>query len=213
MTDGLSGDVQRLVDVSAAFATRESALLELALTAALDSEVDPVAVEEALLQGYLFLGYPSALAAFGLWRRLSGREAPPPSSEAREDWVRRGEEVCQRVYGRKYESLRHNVHALHGDLETWMIEEGYGKVLGRPGLALKSRELCIVALLAVLEAPTQLYSHLRGALNVGATPAQVEEALARAVRYCGPTGTQRAEDTWWQVWKRWEGGRGAGQES
>jgi hypothetical protein len=50
-----------------------------------------------------------------------------------------------------------------------MIVEGYGKVLGRPGLdAGDVRELCIVALLAVAGRAAQLYSHLRGALNAGA---------------------------------------------
>ena len=49
-----------------------------------------------------------------------------------------------------------------------MLAEGYGKVLGRPGLALEVRELCIVAILAGQDAAPQLYAHLRGALNVGA---------------------------------------------
>ncbi len=55
--------------------------------------------------------------------------------------------------------------------------KGYGKVLGRPGLDLATRELCIVALLAVLRTPRQLYSHLRGALNAGAPPPEMEEVL------------------------------------
>ena len=37
---------------------------------------EPTPVEEALLQSYLFVGYPAALNAFALWRQLSGRPAP-----------------------------------------------------------------------------------------------------------------------------------------
>jgi alkylhydroperoxidase/carboxymuconolactone decarboxylase family protein YurZ len=63
-------------------------------------------------------------------------------------------------------------------MERWMIVEGYGKVLSRPGLDLATRELCIVALLAPQDAAPQLYSHLRGALNAGAAESDVDEAVA-----------------------------------
>ncbi|GIS80694.1 MAG: hypothetical protein CM1200mP14_22600 [Gammaproteobacteria bacterium] len=49
--------------------------------------------------------------------------------------------------------------------------DGSGGIRQGPGAfrpVLVERELCIVALLAVLDVPKQLYSHLRGALNVGA---------------------------------------------
>jgi 4-carboxymuconolactone decarboxylase len=59
-----------------------------------------------------------------------------------------------------------------------MITEGYGRTLARPGLDLMRRELCTVAQTAVLEAPRQLHSHLRGAINAGATPGQIEGALS-----------------------------------
>jgi 4-carboxymuconolactone decarboxylase len=64
-----------------------------------------------------------------------------------------------------------------------MLVEGYGKVLGRPGLSLRRRELCIVAMLARQgrRVERQLYSHLRGALNAGASRAEVDEALEVAL--------------------------------
>jgi 4-carboxymuconolactone decarboxylase len=61
-----------------------------------------------------------------------------------------------------------------------MVEDGYGRVLGRPGLDLAVRELCIVGLLCPQDAPRQLYSHLRGALNTGASVEDVTEAVALA---------------------------------
>jgi 4-carboxymuconolactone decarboxylase len=161
-----------------------------------------VAVEEALLQSYLFLGYPAALNAIALWRRLSGRAAPEPSAQDPEAWGRRGEEVCRVVYGRAYEELRANVRALHPDMERWMVVEGYGKVLGRPGLALAQRELCIVALLAVQDAPRQLYSHLRGALHAGAAEAEVEAALADAAELSAPAARAHARECWRLVRER-----------
>lgn len=213
MTDGLTGGERALVRIAAALgvagAAGEAPELEAALEGA-RRDTDPHAVEEVLLQSYLFLGYPAALNAFARWRRVSGRPAGAPSPEGGRDHASRGEEVCRDVYGGQYERLRANVRALHPDMERWMVAEGYGRVLGRPGLGLAMRELCIVALLAVVEAPTQLYSHLRGALNVGATPTAVEAALEEAFRVSGPGAARRARETWDEVRARGAGGRGAG---
>jgi len=37
-----------------------------------------------------------------------------------------------------------------------MVETGYGRVMGRPGLELRMRELCVVAVLAGMNVPAQL---------------------------------------------------------
>src|SRR5206468_2047961 len=58
-----------------------------------------------------------------------------------------------------------------------LLVDAYGKVIGRPGLDLKRRELCTVAAIAVLDAAEQLHSHLRGALNTGASREEVEAVL------------------------------------
>ena len=72
---------------------------------------------------------------------------------------------------------RPNVERLHPALDRWMVEEGYGKVLSRGATDERTRELCIVALLGAANHERQLHSHLSGALNVGAAPDSVEEAL------------------------------------
>lgn len=197
----MSDGARALLAVSAALAARDEDVLEEALERAVE-EAEGARVEEVLLQSYLFLGYPTALNAFGAWRRVSGRPAGP-SSEDDHLWARRGHRVCQEVYGGQYAGLRENVRALHPEMERWMVEEGYGKVLGRPGLELSTRELCIVALLAVLDTPRQLHSHLRGALNVGASRHDVEEALAAAAAVSPPEAQARARVTWKSVWSRW----------
>ncbi len=196
----LPPDREALVAVSATLAARDEAALDRALIRA-EREASAVAVEETILQSYLFLGYPAALNAFGRWRALTGREAGAPTAD-HAVWAERGARVCQSVYGGQYEGLRANVGRLHPDMERWMVEEGYGKVLGREGLDLPTRELCIVALLAVLDVPRQLYSHLRGALNVGASEAEIERALEVAAPLSARTATERARDTWGSVRSR-----------
>ncbi len=208
--EGGAGRLRILAALSASLASRDPADLRRTLLAA-RGLLTGEEVEEVILQSYLFLGYPVALNAFGLWRRLSADETPgetgPGAGDAPrgrepgawEGWRVRGEAVCRAVYGGQYEDLRENIRALHPDMERWMVVEGYGKVLGRPGLGLAVRELCISALLAVLRTPRQLYSHLRGALNTGATPEQVEAALAQAFLRLDEEGRLEANEVWSRV--------------
>jgi len=141
----------------------------------------PEWVEEVVLQSYLFAGFPRALNAAREWRRISGRRAPARDEgeefgDARR-WKTDGEKTCATVYGPFYERLRHNIRELHPALDAWMIVEGYGKVLSRPALDLKRRELCIVSACATARQDRQLHSHLHGAIHAGASPAEVADAL------------------------------------
>ncbi|MEO6778970.1 MAG: carboxymuconolactone decarboxylase family protein [Gemmatimonadaceae bacterium] len=143
----------------------------------------PEAVDEVLLQSYLFAGFPRTLNAARVWREVSGEPAPTidalvsddvPTDSAAVDGEPealrlRGEEICRTVYGHHYDALRAAVSRLHPALDRWMVMDGYGKVLSRPGLSLVQRELCIAAACAASEQMPQLGSHLHGALNCGAT--------------------------------------------
>jgi 4-carboxymuconolactone decarboxylase len=192
-----------LVALSAAIGSGERSAVEAALDRAREAAA-PEAIEEALLQSYLFVGFPGALNAMAAWRDRSGRRAGKATGGSREEWRARGEAVCARVYGTQYERLRERVAQLHPDLEAWMLEEGYGKVLARPGLELTVRELCIVALLVAQDAPAQLHAHLRGALNVGASVEDVAEALEIACAAAPPARAQAAREVWAAVRARWE---------
>jgi 4-carboxymuconolactone decarboxylase len=144
-------------------------------------DVDPLAVEEIILQSYLFAGFPRALNAARAWRMVSERAAPESDAESSVDdlalWKARGEETCAIVYGESYEKLRRNIRELHPALDEWMIVDGYGKVLGRPGVDLRTRELCVVAACAVSGQQRQLHSHLRGAVNAGASSSELAAVL------------------------------------
>lgn len=184
-----------LVRLSAVIASRQTDELSKHFNL-IATQVDAVQVEEVILQSYLFLGYPIALNVMALWRKKIGPNTSIKSREDRDTWAVRGQEVCGAVYGGQYAELRAHIRRLHPDLEQWMVQEGYGKVLGRSGLSLMERELCIVALLAVLDVPKQLYSHLRGALNVGAHVWQVLRALEIGLEYTEDDVATRGRKTW-----------------
>lgn len=180
--DSLDPQTRDLVRFAAAIAQGYEPELRERVGLLRSSQVPPGWVEELLLQSVLMVGYPRALVAFTVWRKLGTVPAPPSDPDqdyARAaEWARRGEELCALVYGDNYRKLRESVRALHPVLDSWMVTEGYGRTLARPGLDLRRRELCTVAQTAVLEAPRQLHSHLRGALNAGATFAQIEGTLS-----------------------------------
>ncbi len=196
-----------VIQVSAAVAGRDREGLATALeVAARAAETDPtiaLAVDEVLLQSHLFVGYPSALDALAVWR-THGTTPPPPSEEPHDLWAARGARLCALVYGDQYGPLRENIRGLHPDAEEWMVTHGYGRVLGRPGLDLVTRELAVVAQLAVLGAIRQLYSHVRGALRVGASAAQVQSALDTAQPWISDTKKHQVEQVWSEVRSRHE---------
>ena len=176
----LEASLRHLVRISGAIAGSPEGQVRSLMSEAV-VEVDPVLVEEIILQSYLFAGFPRTLNAMRVWRSVSARPAPAVDPEASaadfESWRRRGEETCAVVYGESYEKLRKNIRGLHPALDEWMIVDGYGKVLSRPGVDLKTRELCVVAACAVSGQQRQLHSHLRGALNAGASAVEVAAVL------------------------------------
>jgi len=163
----------------------------------------PEWVEEVLLQSYLFAGFPRALNAAREWRRISGRAAPESDEGENFDnaprWRTEGEAACATVYGPFYERLRHNIRQLHPALDAWMIVDGYGKVLGRPGLDLFRRELCIIAACVAAAQDRQLHSHLHGARHAGASVAQVDATLDLLEGVVDPDALRSARMLWARV--------------
>src|SRR5881628_2230098 len=180
----LDSPTAALVRVAAAVATGKVPELDARLAAAREARVPGLWIEELLLQSMLVVGYPLALVAFGAWRRVGG---PAP---------------CREVYGRAYHKLLVNLRALHPALEDLVLVDAYGKVIGRPGLDLKRRELCTVATTAVLGTADQLHSHLRGALNTGASGEEIEAVLGLVDGDLDAERRQLADEQWADVKKR-----------
>jgi 4-carboxymuconolactone decarboxylase len=155
-------------------------------------------IEELLLQTYLFAGFPRALNGMREWRRISA--APASGTLAPNDTLTAtGEQTCARVYGPMYERLRENIAALHPRLDDWMIAEGYGKVLSRPGLDLERRELCIVAACAATGQDRQLQSHLHGARNAGVAVPVVSAAIMALQGVAPKPFLERATRLWARI--------------
>ncbi|MBI2923044.1 MAG: carboxymuconolactone decarboxylase family protein [Planctomycetes bacterium] len=138
--------------------------------------VSAEAIYEAALQTYLFAGYPRGISGLAAVARAVGPAAKPQSTGGLRRWEKRGLRLCRRIYEDATDRMLANMKALHPAIATWIIQEGYGKVLSRPGLEAAVREACAVSSLAALGAWRQLESHARGALRVGVPLADLRRA-------------------------------------
>lgn len=196
-----------LVSLAAAIAQGEEPEIRDRVTEAVAAGVTPLWGDELLLQSVLMVGWPRTLVAAAFWRKATGTPATGDDSDLHyadhPDWTRRGEQTCRTVYGDNYAKLRENVRSLHPALDAWMLTEGYGRTMSRPGLDLLRRELCVIAQTAVLNTPRQLHSHLRGALNAGATAAMIDAALAEVNAFVSYDDWKSIKELWEQVEDGW----------
>ncbi len=151
---------------------------------------------EAFLELYLFAGFPAAIEAVARLQQVRHRKqlalSPFEEPYRPEDFRRRGEQLCRAVYTTVYDKMRGRMQQLSPQLDEWMIIEGYGKTLSRPGLSAVERELIAVAILTALDWPAQQYAHLRGALNLGASVAQCAQLLDSIASHVPAAALERA---------------------
>lgn len=76
-------------------------------------------------------------------------------------------------------------------IQHHITRKAWGDVWCRDVLDRKTRSLITVAMLTALGKQNELKGHVRGALNNGASPEEVQEVLLHAAIYCGvPTAVE-----------------------
>jgi len=171
--------------IVALLSLNDGALLREAIVYGLEEGVHPRDIREAILQSYLFVGYPKVINGFFLLEELCKEQNLdyPQDKVASEDydlwetWEKRGEFLCRKVYGDMYDRLQEKIMDLHPLLARWMIVEGYGKVLSREDLTGAIREMLVIAILTSQGVWRQLHSHLLGGLNLGVSPVELREVI------------------------------------
>jgi hypothetical protein len=74
----------------------------------------------------------------------------------------------------------------------------YEQVYSRPGLDLRRRELCAVAMLTTLQRLPQLGAHIESAHRSGALPSETKEVIITLLLYTGWPATLDALEVWKQ---------------
>ena len=178
-----------------------STMLRVVIVNRKDVEV----VYEVLLQGYLFCGYPRAIESFFCLEnvlrekniRLSRKM--PILMVSSEKAMKRGKNLAKRINGSKFDKIYDKISALSPDLGYLMLVEGYGNILSRKTLDIKTRELAVVASLSASGANRQLNSHIRGALNVGCRALEIREAILSGQPWVGKKAILKSLMTWSKV--------------
>ena len=111
---------------------------------------------------------------------------------SREDYEN-GLKVRKEVMGEEFvQRAIDNTTDLTQPVQDWINENAWGSTWQRDGLPRSTRSLVTIAMLAALKAPAELKGHVRGALNNGCTPEEIQEVLLHSIVYCGAPAAQEA---------------------
>ncbi len=148
---------------------------------------------ECVLQAHIFAGFPRVVEAYGVLAACGGLgEIEAEEILDEDDQPERGKALFERIYQKDAPRVREMLSQGHPDFERWIEGHAYGRILSRPGLEPRARELLAVAGLAALGQERQMASHARGALRCGATSAEVSEALDSVSDLLGREQLERA---------------------
>ena len=178
MTGGFDVRLRSLLVCKVAIWPADWARLAEELGQARGRGADRADFAEAFLQAILFYGFPRAVSAFEILQRdWPVDTAPSGGSLPREDQARAGRELFDSIYGKNHAAVHALLRSFHAEFHDFVLEAAYGRILTRPGLVPRERELLATAALAVMRQIPQLLAHSRGALRFGATEAELREAL------------------------------------
>ena len=184
-------DITRSLITAASLGVKPAARTELAEYLRTLKDKNTVTGEqlyEVFLQTYLFAGFPAALESVRILEKVFGIVHSGLTKIEEEiaaeylQFMQRGDDLYKTIYATNATRVRDELLRLSPELATWALIEGYGKTLSRPGVDTKTRELCIVAQLSQLGWERQLYSHLLGARNSGASIEEITEAITIGTR-------------------------------
>ncbi|PRC43654.1 4-carboxymuconolactone decarboxylase [Mycobacterium sp. ITM-2017-0098] len=98
----------------------------------------------------------------------------------------KGRQIRTAVLGAEYvERAAANADDFSQPLQDLVTEYCWGAVWGRDGLPLKTRSMINLAMIATLNRPQELATHIRGALANGVTKDEIREIFLQVGVYAG----------------------------
>jgi 4-carboxymuconolactone decarboxylase len=187
---GLDAPQRQLVTIAALAAQGDTApQLDFHIDAALRVGVTPVEIIETLSHLVPFAGFPRALNAVAVARKVftdSGTQFTPPVQNDVRNRYDRGAENLVEIDGQHGLDVIKSLRDIAPDLGRYIVEFAFGDVYNRPSLTPQQRQLVTVgALTAMGDTAPQLRVHIGAALNVGLDRPEVIEALIHIVSYTG----------------------------
>ncbi len=99
----------------------------------------------------------------------------------------RGWEIMRDIHGDVADATVRGLRRVAPDMGEMVVSFAFGEIYSRPGLDIKTRQICTVAMLAAMGSQNspQLSAHIKGALNVGWTREEIVEVLMQSAVYAG----------------------------
>jgi len=111
-------------------------------------------------------------------------------SDMNESLYQAGLATRRQVLGDAYvDAALQNADEFARPLQDLVTQYCWGDVWNRPGLERKTRSLLNLAMLTALNRPHELRTHIRGAIQNGASKEEIREVFLQTAIYCGvPAG-------------------------
>lgn len=106
------------------------------------------------------------------------------------DLYEKGLKIRREVVGDAYvDASLKNADEFSQPMQELVTQYCWGDVWSRPGLDRRGRSLLNLGMIAALNRPEELATHIRGAINNGLSKEEIREALLQVAVYCGmPAG-------------------------
>jgi alkylhydroperoxidase/carboxymuconolactone decarboxylase family protein YurZ len=185
--------------ISAAIAAGDNRALKILFPMAIKDKVARKTIREIILQSHLFVGYPAMIEAARIFapfhpvKKITGKIVAPYSPAEIKRWHREGSDKIRRLYGTQFPQLVSYINSFSPQILTWMVIDGYGRVLSRPGASFRLRELSTVATLTVTGYENQLLAHIRGTVNIGVEPPLIAQTIDNCRLFCAASKIKRAQ--------------------
>ena len=107
-----------------------------------------------------------------------------------QDLYEKGLKIRREVVGDAYvDASLKNADEFSQPMQELVTQYCWGDVWSRPGIDRRTRSLMNLSMIAALNRPDELHTHVRGAINNGVTKAEIQEAFLQVSVYCGmPAG-------------------------
>ena len=188
----LSNEARYLVLIAANVAAQGRESFRQVLTEALDAQISPIKLQEAVVQTIPYVGMAKAADFLLLSQEIMkkrGIELPLPTqatvtTETRFD---KGLQAQCKIFGEQnILTMRENAPANLKHIQDFLSANCFGDYYTREGLELKTRELLTFATLVALGgADAQVKAHAQGNINIGNDKETLFAVLTQMLPYIG----------------------------
>jgi len=189
---GLSRKDRMIATLSALCVGRRYSAIEKYVAAALDSGLEPQAINEIFFQCGIYAGFCTVSDdCLKLAEKVfKARGVALPEDAERDDSLgvlaSRGTDVMTQLHAeRKHNDYANPDNSITASFYPDVVQFCYGEIWQRPGLGLRERAICAVASFTALTYGGLVAKFSKSAINVGLKHAEVVEVIIQTAPYTG----------------------------